>query len=124
MDTLRALVVDDSAAMRRNLVYALTRLGGIECTEAQDGAEGLKKFHAEPFDLVLTDINMPLMDGLKLVSQIRMGRHRSQVPIVVITTESAAEDRERAINLGASAYLVKPIQARDVLDTVKGLLKL
>jgi len=124
MDTLRALVVDDSAAMRRNLVYALTRLGGIECTEAQDGAEGLRKFHAEPFDLVLTDINMPLLDGLKLVSQIRMGRHRSQVPIVVITTESAAEDRERAINLGASAYLVKPIQARDVLDTVKGLLKL
>jgi two-component system chemotaxis response regulator CheY len=124
MDTLRALVVDDSAAMRRNLVYALTRLGGIECTEAQDGAEGLRKFHAEPFDLVLTDINMPLLDGLKLLSQIRMGRHRSQVPIVVITTESAAEDRERAINLGASAYLVKPIQARDVLDTVKGLLKL
>lgn len=124
METLRALVVDDSPAMRRNLVYALSRLGGIECTEAQDGAEGLKKFHAGAFDLVLTDINMPLMDGLKLVSHIRQGGHRSQVPIVVITTESSQEDRARAMELGASAYLVKPIQARDVLDTVKGLLKL
>lgn len=125
MDTLRALVVDDSPAMRRNLVYALTRLGQqIECVEAQDGAEGLRKFHSEPFDLVLTDINMPLMDGLKLVSQIRKGKHHSQVPIVVITTESSAEDRSRAMELGASAYLVKPIQARDVLDTVKRLLSL
>ena len=124
MDTLRALVVDDSAAMRRNLIYALSRLGGVECVEAQDGAEALKRFHAQPFDLVLTDINMPLMDGLKLVSQIRRGALRAQVPIVVITTESAAEDRERAMNLGASAYLVKPIQARDVIDTVKGLLEL
>jgi two-component system chemotaxis response regulator CheY len=125
MDTLRALVVDDSAAMRRNLMYALSRLGQqVECVEAQDGAEGLRKFHGEAFDLVLTDINMPLMDGLKLVSHIRRGGVRSQVPIVVITTESSEEDRERAMALGASAYLVKPIQARDVLDTVKGLLSL
>lgn len=124
MDTLRALVVDDSPAMRRNLIYALSRLGTLECIEAQDGAEGLKKFRGDAFDLVLTDINMPLMDGLKLVSQIRNGGYRSRVPILVITTDSAAEDRERALQLGASAYLVKPIQARDVLDTVKGLLKL
>jgi two-component system chemotaxis response regulator CheY len=124
MNSLRALVVDDSPAMRRNIVYALTRMGLFACEEAQDGAEGLKKFAQGTYDLVLTDINMPLMDGLKLVAQIRSGQHRSQVPIVVITTEAGEEDRSRAMALGASAYLLKPVQARTVTDTVKGLLKL
>ena len=124
MNTLRALVVDDSPAMRRNLVYALGRLGVFECEEAQDGAEGLKKFAQTAYDLVLTDINMPLLDGLKLVAQIRQGPLRNQVPIIVISTESAEEDRARAMALGASAYLMKPVQARSVIDTVKGLLKL
>lgn len=123
MSELRALVVDDSPAMRRNLVYALGRLGSVVCDQAGDGAEGLKKFVADAFDIVLTDINMPLMDGLKLVRHIREGAHRRQVPIVVITTESAEADRSRAMALGASAYLVKPVQAQQVIDTVKGLLE-
>ena len=124
MNALHALVVDDSPAMRRNIVYALKRMGVFECEEAGDGAEALKKFAQGSYDLVLTDINMPLMDGLKLVAQIRGGAHRAKVPIVVITTEAGEEDRSRAMALGASAYLLKPVQARTVLDTVKGLLKL
>ncbi|MBZ4420025.1 response regulator [Myxococcus sp. RHSTA-1-4] len=121
---IRALVVDDSQAMRRSIMYALQRISGVVCTEAQDGADGLKKLTEGRFDLVLTDINMPLMDGLKLISHIRKATDHRTVPIVVITTESAAADRERALKLGASAYLVKPVQARVVMDTVKGLLKL
>ncbi|AKF82536.1 response regulator [Myxococcus fulvus] len=121
---IRALVVDDSQAMRRSIMYALQRISGMVCTEAQDGAEGLKKLTQGRFDLVLTDINMPLMDGLKLIHHIRQATDHRGVPIVVITTEGAAADRERALALGASAYLVKPVQAKVVMDTVKDLLKL
>ncbi|NOJ78466.1 response regulator [Myxococcus xanthus] len=121
---IRALVVDDSQAMRRSIMYALQRLSGVVCTEAQDGAEGLKKLTQGRFDLVLTDINMPLMDGLKLISHIRQATEHRNVPIIVVTTEGAAADRERAMKLGASAYLVKPVQAKVVLDTVRDLLKL
>jgi two-component system chemotaxis response regulator CheY len=122
---IRALVVDDSQAMRRSLMYALQRLGSwVHTDEAQDGAEGLKKLTHGRYDLVLTDINMPLMDGLKLISHIRQAPVHNDIPIVVITTEGATADRDRAMALGASAYLVKPVQAKVVLDTVKGLLNL
>jgi two-component system chemotaxis response regulator CheY len=124
MTQIHALVVDDSQAMRRSIMFALQRLGGVVCVEAVDGADGLKKFSQSRFDLVLTDINMPLMDGLKLISHIRQASEQREVPIVVITTEGAAADRERAMTLGASAYLVKPVQSKVVLDTVKDLLKL
>jgi two-component system, chemotaxis family, chemotaxis protein CheY len=124
-EQIRALVVDDSQAMRRSIMYALQRVTGMVCIEAQDGVEGLKKLTTQGrFDLVLTDINMPLMDGLKLIHHIRQTEAHRSVPIVVVTTEGAAADRERAMALGATAYLVKPVQARVVLDTVKELLKL
>jgi two-component system chemotaxis response regulator CheY len=121
---IRALVVDDSLAMRRSLMYALQRMGGIACTEAQDGAEGLKKITQGRYELILTDINMPLMDGLKLIRHVRQLEGYRDVPIIVITTESATEDRERAMALGASAYLVKPVQSKAVQDTVRNLLHL
>lgn len=124
MKELRALVVDDSQAMRRSLLFALHRIAGLHCEEAGDGAEGLKKLAQQRYDLVLTDINMPLMDGLKLIHHIRQSTAHRTVPVVVITTEAAAEDRSRAMALGASAYLVKPVQAHTVLETVKSLLKL
>jgi len=119
----RALIVDDSQAMRRSVMFALQKIPGMVCVEASDGVEGLKKFTESRFDLVLTDINMPLMDGLKLVSHIRSDPKHKALPIVVITTESATEDRNKAMSLGASAYLVKPVQAKAILDTVRGLLE-
>ena len=122
--TIRALVVDDSLALRRSVMYALQRLTEVVCVEAQDGAEALKKFSQGKFDIVLTDINMPVLDGLKLISHLRSDDTNNHVPIVVITTESAEEDRDRALKLGANAYLVKPVQAQVVLDTVKKLLSL
>lgn len=120
--TIRALVVDDSLQLRRSVMYALQRLEDVVCVEAGDGAEALKKFQSGHFDIVLTDINMPVLDGLKLTSHIRSGSANRTVPIVIITTEAALEDRERALKLGANAYLVKPVQAQEVLDTVKSLL--
>jgi two-component system chemotaxis response regulator CheY len=124
MAHLHALIVDDSEAMRRQLAYALQRVGGVSTVEATDGADAWRKLSSAAFDIVLTDINMPLLDGLKLVALVRAGGPHQRIPIVVITTEGAEADRRRAMSLGASAYLVKPVQATQVVDTVKGLLRI
>jgi two-component system chemotaxis response regulator CheY len=121
---LTALVVDDSAAMRKQLCYALQRLVGIKAEEAVDGADGWRKLMSGTYDILLTDINMPLMDGLKLVSLVRSSAPNKSMPIVVITTEGAEADRNRAMNLGATAYLVKPVQSQQVVDAVRRLLRL
>jgi two-component system, chemotaxis family, chemotaxis protein CheY len=122
--TIRALVVDDSLQLRRSVMYALQRLPGVVCVEAGDGAEAIRKLRGSAFDIVLSDINMPVLDGLKLVAHIRRDAALARLPVVMITTESAEADRERAMKLGANAYLVKPVQASEVLETVKSLLGL
>jgi two-component system chemotaxis response regulator CheY len=119
---LHALVVDDSAAMRKQLAYALQRIAGMRAVEATDGADAWRKLSTAAFDVVLTDVNMPLLDGLKLVGLVRAGGAHQRVPVVVVTTEGAEADRRRAMSLGANAYLVKPVQAEQVVDAVKGLL--
>ena len=119
----RILIVEDSPTMRQLLVFALRRLKDVDIVEAQDGMDGLRKVSSDLFDLALIDINMPVMDGLKLISLIRGEDSLRGIPIVVITTEGANEDRERALSLGANEYLTKPIQANHVLTVVKGLLK-
>jgi len=124
MALLHALVVDDSAAMRKQLCYALQRVVGMDTVEAADGADAWRKLCTAAFDVVITDINMPLLDGLKLVALIRSGGAHQRVPLVVITTEGAEADRKRAMSLGASAYLVKPVQAAQVVETVRGLLRM
>jgi two-component system chemotaxis response regulator CheY len=123
MAHLHALVVDDSTAMRKQLAYALQRIPGMGTVEAADGADAWRKLSSAAFDIVLTDINMPLMDGLKLVALVRSSGPHQRVPVVVITTESAEADRKRAMSLGASAYLVKPVQAHQVVETVRALLR-
>ncbi|MEZ4333492.1 MAG: response regulator [Myxococcota bacterium] len=120
----RILVVEDSPTMRQLLVFALKRMKGVQIVEAQDGMDGLRKVTSEPFDLVFVDINMPVMDGLKLISLIRSNPNLAEVPICVITTEGANDDRQRAFSLGANEYLSKPIQAHKVLTIARDLLKL
>jgi len=120
----RILIVEDSPTMRQLLVFALKRMKGVEIIEAQDGMDGLRKVTSDHFDLAFVDINMPVMDGLKLISLIRGEESLSNMPICVITTEGAREDRERAISLGANEYLTKPIQANRVLAVARDLLKL
>ncbi len=119
----QVLIVEDSPTMRQLLVFALRRLKDVEITEAQDGMDGLRRVTNDHFDIALIDINMPVMDGLKLISLIRGEESLKEIPIVVITTEGASEDRERAIALGANEYLTKPIQANKVLSVVRALLK-
>jgi len=124
MGQQRILIVEDSPTMRQLLVFALRRLKNVEIVEAQDGMDGLRKVSSDHFDIALIDINMPVMDGLKLIRLMRSEETLKDIPIVVITTEGANEDRERALGLGANEYLTKPIQANRVLSVVKGLMKI
>jgi two-component system chemotaxis response regulator CheY len=123
MDKRRILIVEDSPTMRQLLVFALRRLKNVEIMEASDGMDGLRKVSSDHFDLALIDINMPVMDGLKLISLMRGEQSLQAIPIVVITTEGADEDRKRALALGANEYLTKPIQANKVLALARALLK-
>lgn len=118
----RILIVDDSPTMRQLISFALKRLRDIAIVEASDGVDGLKKISSEKFDLIFTDINMPIMDGLKLVGLVRSDPANRDIPIVIITTEGAVEDRERALALGANEYITKPIQAATILGVAKELL--
>ena len=116
------LTIEDSPMMRQLLVFALARVRNLRVTEADDGVDGLRKLANARFDLIVTDINMPIMDGLKLIRRVRTDPVHKDTPIIVITTEGAQEDRHRALQLGANAYITKPIQAPQVIAKVKELL--
>ena len=118
------LVVEDSPMMRQLLVFALARIKRIQVTEAEDGVDALRKLATNRYDLIMSDINMPIMDGLKLVKRIRSDANHASTPIIIITTEGSTEDRQRAMALGANAYITKPIQAPQVIQKVKELLKI
>jgi two-component system chemotaxis response regulator CheY len=119
----RILIVEDSPTMRQLLVFALGRVRDVEIVEAQDGMDALRKLTGDSFDLALVDINMPVMDGLKLIRLMRSEEALKAIPIVVITTEGGQEDRDRALRLGADEYLTKPIQTNRVVAVAKALLK-
>jgi len=124
MSVIRAMVVEDSAMMRQLVLFALERVPEVVCDEADDGLDALRKLRREPYQLVFLDINMPIMDGLKLLEMLRKDPQYRTVPIVMLTTEGRPEDISRAMELGASAYLTKPIQAQQVVDTAREVLKL
>jgi len=124
MRELQALVVEDSPTMRQLLALALARIRGLHVAQANDGLDALKQLASNQFDIILTDINMPIMDGLKLVKRVRNDDRYQGLPIVIITTEGGEEDRKRALALGANAYITKPIRAPQVIETVKALLGL
>jgi len=117
------LIVEDSPTMRQLIAFSLKRFQNIEIIEAVDGLDALRKLAGpEKIDLILTDINMPVMDGLKLVSMVRHNASLKNIPIIIITTEGAEEDRERGLALGANAYIAKPIQSSHLIKTISELL--
>jgi len=124
MSRYNILIIEDSPTMRQLICFALKRLREIRIIEASDGVDGLKKLAAERVDLIFTDINMPIMDGLKLVSLLRNDDNYRKTPIVVITTEGAQEDRERALALGANDYITKPIQANRIMEIARSMLNI
>lgn len=116
------LVVEDSPTMRQLISFAIKRIPNSRVVEATDGVDALKKLSSEKIDLIIADINMPVMDGLKLVSLVRGNPVFKDIPIIMVTTEGAEEDRKRAIAIGANAYLPKPIQTQELLKLVTSYL--
>ena len=123
MSAATFLIVEDSPTMRQLLVFSLRRLKECRIIEAVDGVDALKKLTTERVDLVITDINMPMMDGLKLIALIRGDARTKSLPIIIVTTEGAEEDRKRGLALGADAYIPKPIQPSELLKTIASLLE-
>jgi two-component system chemotaxis response regulator CheY len=116
------LVVEDSPTMRQLISFAMKRIANSRVIEATDGVDALKKLSSDKIDLILCDINMPVMDGLKLVSLVRGNTIFKDIPIIMVTTEGAEEDRKRAIAIGANAYLPKPIQTQELIRLVNTFL--
>src|ERR1700691_1629240 len=124
MSEVRILIVDDSTVMRK-IVERSLRHGGLEITkvyEAGSGTEGLEVLKANQVDLILSDINMPSMDGLEFLRQLRAQNLAPGVPVVMITTESSEEHVKQAILAGAEGYIRKPFTAEQVKERVLPLL--
>ena len=115
------LAVDDSASIRQAIKIALTS-EGYAVTEAGDGAEGLAKAGAAAFDLIITDLNMPVMDGLTMIRQLRAGAGHTGVPILFLTTESDPEIKAQAKAAGATGWLTKPFDPEQLVRIVKKVL--
>ena len=118
----RILAVDDSATMRQLVKMTLTP-AGYEVVEAQNGYEGLQKATAETFDMVLSDINMPLMTGLELLLSLRKLPQYKFTPIVLLTTESLLTKKEEGKAAGATGWIVKPFEPEKLLAVVTKVLR-
>lgn len=117
------LVVEDSETMRNFIIFSLSRINNVHLEPAINGVDALRKLEQQFFNLIITDINMPIMDGLKLVSYIRKKTEYSEVPIIIITTKGTNEDKERGLRLGANTYITKPIKTFELMNTVVEFLK-
>jgi two-component system chemotaxis response regulator CheY len=120
----RILVVEDSPTMRSFLASALEDLDAkVEVTAAASGFEALRELPRQRFDLILTDINMPDINGLELVSFVKQSPAYRGIPLVIISTEGSERDREKGLGLGAEAYLVKPFEAEELRQLAAALLE-
>lgn len=124
MAEVRTLIVDDSSVMRKIVERALRQAGldGLVVHEASNGAEGLDLLKAKQVDLILSDINMPAMDGLEFLRQLQEQKLAPGIPVVMITTESSEEHVKQAIAAGARGYIRKPFTAEQVKERVLPLL--
>jgi len=124
MSEIRALIVDDSSVMRKIIERSLRQAGldALVVHEAGSGVEGLEVLKSNQVDLILSDINMPAMDGLEFLRQIRAQNLAVDAPVVMITTESSEEHVKQAIEAGAKGYIRKPFTAEQVKERVLPLL--
>jgi two-component system chemotaxis response regulator CheY len=116
------LSVDDSASIRQMLGFTL-RHAGYEVLEAVDGKDGLAKAGATKFDLVITDLNMPNMDGIQMMTAVRKLPGYAFIPMLMLTTESQLEKKEAGRKAGATGWIVKPFNAEKLIAVVQKLVK-
>jgi len=118
----KILIVDDSE-MVRSFYYYVLKNAGFEVKSAMDGVDGLEKLLQNPdMELVITDINMPNMDGYSMIERIREDPQFETIPIIIISTEQEASDKQRGFDAGADIYVVKPVEPSVLIENVRILL--
>lgn len=119
---MKILVVDDCATTRKLLTLYL-KSKGYEVATAENGLDGLEKVGRENVNLVLSDLNMPYMDGLEFVKSLRANPDTAELPVVMVTTEADPEEKEKAMKAGANGYMIKPVTAEMVAQNIKEIMK-
>ena len=117
----KILVVDDAATMRQMVSFTLRR-GGYEAVEAENGQDGLNKLQSGPVDMIITDLNMPIMDGITFIQNVRKLPAMKNKPILMLTTEGQASKKEQGKAAGASGWVVKPFDPEKLLQTIAKVL--
>jgi two-component system chemotaxis response regulator CheY len=114
------LAVDDSVSLRK-LLSATLRHHGFEVIEAENGKDALKKLENNAVDMIITDINMPVMNGFELAEAVRQQKDLAHLPILALTTEASKDKRRKGLDKGMTAWMVKPFQCHELLRILKRL---
>jgi len=112
------LTVDDSASVRQIVAFTLSQ-GGYHVIEAIDGRDGLAKLHGSNCDMIITDLNMPNLDGIGMIREVRKDSTHRTVPIVMLTTESQEGRKQEGKTAGATGWIIKPFKPEQLLAVVK-----
>jgi two-component system chemotaxis response regulator CheY len=116
------LIVEDSATTRALIRAIIDELGEFETVEAGSGFEALKMLPQQEYDLIVTDINMPDINGLELINFVRNNPRYNHLPIIIVSTERSEEDKKRGMALGATAYVTKPFKSSELQEVIKKIL--
>ncbi len=119
----RVLVVEDSSAMRSLIATIVEEIRGIEVVEAGNGFDALRILPQQRIDLIITDINMPDINGLEIIHFVKNSPNYYKIPVIIVTTERGEEDRKKGLALGASEYITKPFNPDDLRQIVVRLIK-
>ncbi len=118
----KILAVDDSSTIRKLVKFTL-QMRNHEVILSEDGIEALENFENYNFDILVTDLNMPKMNGIELIKNIRAGAKNNDIPIILLTTESENKDKEMGLKAGADSYMIKPFQPPQLLDEIDKYIK-
>jgi len=119
----KILIVEDSASMRSLIASTIEEMSGFELVEASNGFEALKALPSQHFDMIITDLNMPDINGLEIIKFVKEHPAYKSIPLVIVTTQVGEEDRKKGLALGASDYVTKPFEPDDLKKVVRRSLK-
>ena len=119
---MKIMIVDDCRTTRKLLGHYL-KTRGYSVVYAENGLDALEKIGLEEVNLVMTDFNMPYMDGMELIKTLQTDPVLSEIPVLMVTTENDDEERDRALGYGASGYVVKPVMGDELANNIKSILQ-
>ncbi|MGQ9569275.1 MAG: response regulator [Thermodesulfovibrionales bacterium] len=119
---MKIMIVDDCQTTRKILEFHLISKG-FDVVTAENGLDAIEKLATNTVNLILSDLNMPYMDGIEFVKTIKSDLNLSHLPILMVTTEADPDEKERALNAGANGYMVKPVTAEDIYQNIKRIMK-